>query len=341
MKKNMLYIYPFCFLTKGRHRFSIYDSLHKKIHLFDIELFDIAKNQFRESTIEKILSQHNSKDCEVIQSFVNYLIENDLGRFIDDIQNFPPMEEQWDVPFKIKRCIIDIRDVWHGFDAIFSQLSKLLCPKIEIRAFRPLKLEEFKEIVGTFQRYDFRVLFLLIPFDDALTKDKNIKDLADILDNEYRVMINIYGVSENLDNRIKKLKDGSKPLSYCVSTVRKLISGRDACGIINHKNFHEMDIAEIMENKKYNGCLNRVVSIDENGQIKNCPSMSKTYGNIKTDSILDVCEKEDFKKIWCINNSMIDDCKECEFRIICLGCRAYLTNPSDLYSKPLKCNYIP
>ena len=33
--------------------------------------------------------------------------------------------------------------------------------------------------------------------------------------------------------------------------------------------------------------------------------------------------------------------KDCKFRYICTDCRAYLANPNDMYSKPLKCNYNP
>ena len=32
-------------------------------------------------------------------------------------------------------------------------------------------------------------------------------------------------------------------------------------------------------------------------------------------------------------------CKDCELRMVCTDCRAYTTDPSDMYSKPLKCGY--
>jgi hypothetical protein len=34
-------------------------------------------------------------------------------------------------------------------------------------------------------------------------------------------------------------------------------------------------------------------------------------------------------------------CKDCEFRYICTDCRAYLEDPYNEYSKPLKCGYDP
>ena len=33
--------------------------------------------------------------------------------------------------------------------------------------------------------------------------------------------------------------------------------------------------------------------------------------------------------------------KDCEFRYICTDCRAYVEDPEDILSKPLKCGYNP
>lgn len=338
---KFLYIYPFCFITNGRKYFSIYDSMHKKVHRFDIELYDLAKNLFRSKTIQEILSLYNSNDKEVILSFIQYLLENDMGRFVDNINDFPLLNEDWDSPFKIKRCIIDIRDIWHDFNRIFSQLSELLCPKIEIRVYRVLKLREIEEIINTFRNYDFEVLFLLFPYDDVLFNKESIEHLSNLINNNYRVMLYIYGVTENKEVYINTIKEKYIPLAYSITTSRKQITGREDCGVVNYNNFHEMSIEEIMENKLYNGCLNRLISIDENGLIKNCPSMSINYGNIETVSLVEIYTKDDFRKYWNISNSLIEECQECELRIICLGCRAYLSNPSNFYSKPLKCNYNP
>lgn len=40
-------------------------------------------------------------------------------------------------------------------------------------------------------------------------------------------------------------------------------------------------------------------------------------------------------------NDQIHICKDCEFRHICTDCRAYIEDPDDIYSKPLKCGYNP
>jgi SPASM domain peptide maturase of grasp-with-spasm system len=96
-----------------------------------------------------------------------------------------------------------------------------------------------------------------------------------------------------------------------------------------------------MENYLYNGCLNKKISIDENGEIKNCPSMKKSFGNILKTSIVEVAKKDKFRELWKINKRQIKVCMNCEYRCICTDCRAFLSNPNDLFSKPAKYYYDP
>ena len=55
----------------------------------------------------------------------------------------------------------------------------------------------------------------------------------------------------------------------------------------------------------------------------------------------DVINNPNFIKRWRINKDQIEVCKNCEFRYICMDCRVYLEQPSNIYSKPLKCGYDP
>lgn len=43
----------------------------------------------------------------------------------------------------------------------------------------------------------------------------------------------------------------------------------------------------------------------------------------------------------CLDLGIKKTCMHCEFRHICTDCRAYLDDPEDRYSKPLKCSYDP
>lgn len=126
---------------------------------------------------------------------------------------------------------------------------------------------------------------------------------------------------------------------------RYLIRSKDKmdvrnCGVISHLYFR-LFFSTFIESIHHNSCLNRKISIDADGNIKNCPSMSESFGNIRDTTLAEAIEKPGFKKYWDINKDKIHVCKDCEFRYICTDCRAYVEDPDDILSKPLKCGYNP
>ena len=120
----------------------------------------------------------------------------------------------------------------------------------------------------------------------------------------------------------------------------KSILNEKSCGIVSTEYF-TMNIKHITEAQHHNTCLNRNISIDAEGNIKNCPSMAQSFGNIKDTTLQEALTHPDFKKYWNVKKDQISVCKDCEFRYICTDCRAYIENPEDMYSKPLKCGYNP
>ena len=119
-----------------------------------------------------------------------------------------------------------------------------------------------------------------------------------------------------------------------------MIIDEKSCGVIHDIYFHA-NIPTFTESQQHNTCLNRKISIDKDGYIKNCPSMLHHFGHISETKLEDVIKNPEFTKYWNIKKDDISKCKDCEFRHICTDCRAYLENPEDLYSAPLKCGYNP
>lgn len=94
------------------------------------------------------------------------------------------------------------------------------------------------------------------------------------------------------------------------------------------------------ESLKYNNCLHKKLSIDQFGNIKNCPSCEKVFGNIYSSKLAEVVHLSEFKELWNIDKSKIQECTQCEFRYICVDCRAFLPQNTN-FNKPKKCNYDP
>lgn len=334
--KQYMYIYAYCFITKGKDRFSIYNSRSGKIHLFDIELFDVAKSQFRKLRIVDILKLYNEDDQLVIKEFIVFLINNELGRLVEDISLFPELNIQYySCPYYISHSIIDIR--FHDFDLlnIFKQLDELLCKEVEVRCFREIDLNKLREITTMFSKYSMSALYVLMPYMSIGLNQDNVKEVAAIIKTEPRLQVVIYNVPESITVDI--MNDPYLESNLCL--FHKSIDGCIDCGAINTDSLPYKTIYDVLSNHFFNGCLNNMICIDENGYIKNCPAMKKTYGHVNTTKLKEVYENTDFKKLWIINNDRIDKCKECEFRYICDNCRAFLTDPENIYSSPQKCDY--
>lgn len=122
--------------------------------------------------------------------------------------------------------------------------------------------------------------------------------------------------------------------------VSDLISSSSHCGFVSPEYFN-INITLFTEAQKYNTCLNRKIAIDVSGNIKNCPSLEKSFGNIEDTSLHNALIHKDFRKFWEINKDQIEVCKDCEFRYICTDCRAYITDDNNSFSKPSKCSYNP
>jgi len=69
--------------------------------------------------------------------------------------------------------------------------------------------------------------------------------------------------------------------------------------------------------------------------------MQEDFGHIATASLQQVLENPSFQRYGSIRKDDIAVCRDCEFRHVCTDCRAYVEDPEDIYSKPLKCGYDP
>ena len=119
-----------------------------------------------------------------------------------------------------------------------------------------------------------------------------------------------------------------------------VIDSHEHCGVID-KMYFTADMATFTEARKYNSCLNQKIAVDTRGDIKNCPSLEKSYGNVVDTSLREALFRKGFKDWWAIAKDQVDICRDCEFRYVCTDCRAFIQDRDNLYSKPAKCAYDP
>ena len=322
-----------CIPVKGANRSVICDLHRKDIKLIPNDLFDLIKKH-EGKRIEDIKKYYLNKYDDVIDEYFRFLIQNEFIFFTEVVELFPKMSLKWDDPNEITNAIIDLNEgSKYSFYKVIEDLNNIGCKHIEIRFFKSTNFDELQKIVEFLNQLESSIIS--VDFTLPYQKDFNEKKIKAFITEFPRIFsFKIYGSSENI---FLDLFDEQK--GYVIYS-EKLMGNMTSCGVIDASLF-SINIKSFTESLNHNSCLNRKISIDADGNIKNCPSMQKNFGNIKDTTLQEALGHKGFKKYWNTTKDQIEVCKDCEFRYVCTDCRAYIENPEDDYSKPLKCGYSP
>lgn len=329
--KKFLYIYADCLITKGAKRTLVYNTSSGEAYFLSSSYY-IFFELFRKYPLTYIYDIYiDSESKEEFTEFVTFLINSNLGIMLENIDSFPLIDYNWDSYSQIENSIIDVNEIFHDFESIFNQLDKMLCKFLLIRfysdKFTELSiLESIASIPYLNDNISILGIQLMIPSSNNISETGLLN-----LIKAYPIIRVIY-VYNSLEDR--SVND------RIIFMKQNLTSERD-CGFISESSILlEKSLQLFIESQNHNSCLNRKLSIDQFGEIKNCPAMLNSFGNIKSTSLLNIAENEIFKQKWDITKDNISICKDCEYRYICSDCRGNTVN-GETHSKPLYCNYNP
>ncbi|WP_083206582.1 grasp-with-spasm system SPASM domain peptide maturase [Chryseobacterium sp. CBo1] len=336
MKKN-IYLFSSCIPVKGASQSLICDLQRKDFEIVPNSLFDILIDLDNERELENIRSKYQDKDdLETFDSYIEFLLDKEFI-FIDDSSlesRFPKINFNFEIPAVISNSILDIPANYNinTVKNTVKQLNQLGCESIEIRFFGDF-YQSYMEILKLFETSGIRSIKIIINYSD-FRKDF----FLDIEEKYSRVReVYIYGapdITPEIETRL-----------MLIYFLKESTFSVKSCGFISDFYF-SVNTKTFSESIQYNSCLNRKIAIDINGNIKNCPSMAKDFGNINNTTLVEAIQHSEFKKYWNVTKDIIESCKECEFRYICTDCRAYterthINNRGLDTSKPLKCGYNP
>jgi SPASM domain peptide maturase of grasp-with-spasm system len=323
-----------CILVKG-YVSSLICDLQREIY-FPIpnDLYEVFA-EFEDLPLDKIYEHYGTENSETIKEYLEFLTKYDLIHFVeaDELESFPNMSMHWESPSLITNAVLQIES--NNIELVkktIYELETLGCKNLELQI--TINIESELENILQELKYCF--------------KDSRYACINITINYLRKVQEKYFEILKIFDNRIGTIIIHSSPKTEFYTQgsmgniyfIEQNISYTHSCGLIS-PNYLFANVPLFTEAQHHNTCLNRKISIDANGEIKNCPSMAKSYGNIKDTTLAEAIEKPGFKDLWDINKDKIHVCKDCEFRYICTDCRAYIENPEDIYSKPLKCGYNP
>ena len=249
----------------------------------------------------------------------------------EELKLFPPIAQGFDLPSQISNAIIDAdADSDHDYKALFTQLMALQCRFLQLRFYASITYSALKAILIQALDKNIKGIDVILPFEESY----NQEHVVDLILQFPLVKLEFHSFDETIHS--KKLLEQEYAIPVLIT--KEQVVDQTHCGVVNPMYF-AINKDFFLESLQYNSCLHKKIAIDVTGNIKNCPSLPLSYGNIKDTTLQIAMQKQGFKDMWSINKDKINVCKYCEFRYMCTDCRAYVQ--SDQYSKPAKCNYDP
>ena len=323
-------LFACCVPVQGARRSVICDLQRQNFHFIPNGLYEIL-TEHAGATVEEIQAAYDHEYDEEIAEYFDFLLEHEMGFWCEDLERFPSIDLTWETPERITNAILDVDErSGHDYEKIFPQLDDLGCKAVEIRCFHRCRPDELRQILEAARYGRLRSIDLLAGYGPELTPEA-LERLA----NDYRRVSSIVIHSAPERRQLPPLRTGVT-IEYRAAAV----DSPACCGKI-HPGYFVVNLETFAEAQRHNSCLNRKISIDARGEIKNCPSMARSFGNARETSLHGALAQRDFTALWSINKDQIEVCKDCEFRYICTDCRAYIRDAADRYSKPSKCSYDP
>jgi SPASM domain peptide maturase of grasp-with-spasm system len=316
--------------VRGARRSVICDLGRQTYRFIPNVLFDIL-TEHRDRSLAAIEEHYGRRHDAEIERYFAALVDEELGFWCDEPEAFPPLDLTWEAPERITNAILDL-DERSRYDtaAVLAQLDDLGCKALQVRSFAALDPAAIERLLAPTVRGRLRSIELLVRDSPALT-DAALDELCRRHPRIFRLTVHTAARDE------RRELPGT---TVMVERRRAAVDSPACCGAV-HPSWFAANADTFLEAQQHNSCLHRKIAVDARGEIKNCPSFGRSFGNVAEDSLHAALAQRDFADLWQINKDQIDVCRDCELRYMCIDCRAYLARPDDRYSKPAKCGYDP
>lgn len=325
-------LFACCKLVKGAKRSIICDLQRNDFIFVPNFFFDLLQKDENEIDLTQ-LPEHiwESTTPDDFENLITSCVNKEYAFFTDDPSSFPSLSLKDLSNIRISNAIVDIDEKCAiNFPFLAKELTFLGCSTMLLRFHFPIEYGHITDLLKPFLNSTIRSIELHIPYSSQIDTKEKIIELA-YSNNR------IKGIIVHSTGSINQVIEEKK---FEVMYTEEILTMENCCGKVSPYYFRS-NPTFFFESQKNNSCLNKKISIDVNGHVKNCPSMKEGFGKYSEENnLMTIIEKNNFTKIWSITKDMVEVCKDCEFRYICTDCRA-ITKEDSLYSKPKSCSYNP
>ena len=323
------HLFSSCITVKGITRSIIYDLQRNNFEYIPNSLFEIL-DVYKDITFENLLEKIEiEKDKNILINYFDFLYENEFIFFSKlNSSFFPKYQNEFITPFNISCLVID----FEKFDLKSIEIikSEIIKTKVHCLVFRFISLDEnrIKDIVGFFNDILVRTIHLFVE-ERAIKTDSFLDEM---MNSNSRISIILkYSSISNLTE--------VKVQGVIISTKLDLINEKSSIDDISD---FTVNLELFMESKSYNNYFNKRAYIDSKGNIHRFENDLTIFGNIYSNSLIDIIKENDFKEFWNISKDKIKICCNCEYRYMCVDNRKPLfKDSSNFWELEGVCNYDP
>lgn len=283
MKESDFYVlYSHNIPVRGKEISAIYNVHKGKIIFLPNSMVDIIEELRSNSIADLRLKITEKADKKIFDEYLLFLEKHRLGMYVDNPEQFPPMQKLWRNPYDIMTAVIEFDCFHQNYDLldVLKQLDSFSCNFLELRCYKT-DLSFITKVLNTIYFSGFRSINLVLEYMPGIESEiekiyqKHTKlECILIFDSPLKI--------SNPEN------DAVKFTTMGIDDNNLHISGGEL--IINTKYF--------MEAQFYHPYFNRKVVIDRFGNLKNDLSFQKIFGNVNGREIASVLENTDFKDLW-------------------------------------------
>lgn len=326
MIDNYFKFYASCIPVKGFNSGLIYDLRRGDLYYIPNSILEILEIYSNKKVSEIFKDYENQLD--ILNKYFNFLIENELIFYTDDLERFPTMNLQFRKPFLIDIVLLEIDNLDFAKMNFFEsqEISSIGCTELVLIS-KEKSTKNLETILLMLEKSKIQTVTYLIDHKDASLDRLNelsseFLRLREIIvfntpgELDFETIGNVDFANESLDSL----------LSRKISGINDLVPNLDA----------------FIESQEHNLFYNRRVYIDNENNVKHSNEEVKVFGNIGKQKLTDIVSSTTFTELWNISKNQIQGCKDCELRYICPDNRIPVMRVDKAeYYHVSECNYNP
>jgi len=252
--------------------------------------------------IEETEEFYNENEENIFWQVIDLLHKNGMGFLTENPWEFPEIDTNLvDSPEIINNAIIEIDGINPTIHRkLFDELDDMMCRYAEVWFFSSCSYEDIARIVTAWDGGFLRGVRIIIDMarkdGEDVAKYSNLISASNKIDEI--VFFNCNELPASNSPKVTYLQKDISDLNYKTNEYNRIV----------------MEMSFYLQAKNRNPFYYKKVCIDKQGNIKNFLANKKTFGNIKINSLVDVCKSDDFQKLWNVTNDQIIDIKDSPMR---------------------------